>query len=166
MTYSKVEDLLTGDLPLPPGIDAGRYVLDASDEIDSKIGHIYVTPIDISDTSPVSRPARLLLKRIANHLASGRLLMALHANNQRLEVNAYAERLIREATESLNLIMTGDIKLDGGTLTDPENQPVTTPLINNLDPESNVEAFYDRIVWPTDPIGVYAQPLPDWESMP
>lgn len=162
MTYSKTEDLLTGDLPLSGGTDAPRYVQDASDEIDSKIGYVYQTPVDISDSSEISRPARLLLKRIANFLASGRILMALHSQNQRLEVNAYAERLIKEATDALDAIVNGVIILDGALVVNPDGAPVTAPLINNLDPESNVEAFYDRIVMPPAP-AVYVTPYRDWE---
>lgn len=88
--------------------------------------------------------------------------MALHSSNQKLEVNAYAERLIREATESLDAIVAGQILLEGATV--ENEQAVTAPLINNLDPESNVEAFYDRIVMPPRVPAVYVSPVQDWES--
>lgn len=156
--YSAVSDMLTGDIPLSQGSDAVRYVNDAADEIDSKIGHVYSTPVDIGEASAVSRPARLLIKRISNFLATGRYLMALHANNQKLEVNAYAERLIREATDSLDMIASGSIILDGAPTETGDPLPVSVPQISNLDPESNVEAFYDRIAMAPPYPGVYVSP--------
>lgn len=158
MPYSRTQDMLVGDIPLSSGSDAERYVNDAADEIDSRIGHIYSTPVDVSDGSPVERPARLLLKRISNFLATGRYLMALQAPNQRLETNAYAERLIREASESLNMIAEGQIILEGAETEDGDELAPVGPLINNLDPESNVEAFYDRIVMDARYPAVYVSP--------
>jgi hypothetical protein len=158
VAYSQVSDMLTGDIPLASGSDASRYVEDATDEIDSRIGHIYSTPLDLTEPSPVSRPARLLIKRVANFLATGRFLMAVNATNQRLEVNAYAERLIREASEALDMIASGAIILDGAPTEDGGELAASVPLINNLDAESNVEAFYDRIAMDPSPVGVYVHP--------
>jgi hypothetical protein len=58
MAYSSVEDLLIGKIPLPVGVDPQKYVDDATDEVDSYIGFTYVTPVDVSNTSPVDRPVR------------------------------------------------------------------------------------------------------------
>jgi hypothetical protein len=41
MAYSAVTDLLTGDLPLPSYVSPVKFVDDAADEIDSKIGFLY-----------------------------------------------------------------------------------------------------------------------------
>ncbi|HWI68184.1 MAG TPA: hypothetical protein VNS88_07365, partial [Nitrospiraceae bacterium] len=73
MGYSEVTDLLTGNVPTPAYLSPQKYVDDAADEIDSKIGFVYETPIDVtySSSNPVTRPVRLLLKRINNFLASG-----------------------------------------------------------------------------------------------
>lgn len=151
-TYSEVTDLLTGNIPFSGPVDPVKFVADAADEIDSRIGHIYQTPIDISDVpeNPVARPARLLLKRVSNFLASGRLIMAAAAGSQKLEVNAYAERLVTEALDALNGIASGDIPLAGAPRIEDVPGEVTTtgPQIHNLDAESNVEAFYNRIANP------------------
>lgn len=152
MTYSATTDLLTGNIPVSGPVDPEKFVADAADEIDSRIGHIYKTPIDIADTpeNPIARPARLLLKRVSNFLASGRLMMAAAAGSQKLEVNAYAERLVNEALEALNQIATGDIQLTGAERVEdvPGEGTSTGPQIHNLDAESNVEAFYNRIANP------------------
>lgn len=149
MSYSEVTDLLTGNIPLPATTSADMYVQDASDEIDSKIGHIYSTPIDVSEDSLVKRPARLLLKRIANWLASGRLMMATAAGAQQQEVHAYALKLVEDATKSLDMIASGDVLLDGAVRVEVPPKSFTGPQIDNKDPESNVDAFYDRISNPS-----------------
>lgn len=151
-TYSEVSDMLVGDMPLPKGIRPQQYVDDATDEIDSHIGFIYVTPVDIwSDDTPVVRPARLLLKRIANQLASGRLIMAMSTGTQRTELHAYGSDLVRQALTALQQLAAGDVVLPGApTVEDPDNPDTnfTGPQIANVDAESNVEAFYDRIANP------------------
>lgn len=148
MAYSATSDLLVGSIPTPSYLDTAKYVEDASDEIDSKIGHIYVTPVNVSDPGPLSRPARLLLKRINNFLASGRLILAVASPEENQNLHAYGWSLVTEATAALNSIISGDIQLDGAQLGTVDTLPVSTPLIDNLDAESNVEAFYDRICNP------------------
>jgi len=149
VAYSAVSDLLTGNIPVSGPVDPDKYVSDAADEIDSKIGHIYETPIDVTEGGPLSRPARLLLKRISNWLASGRLLMAAAAGSQKMELNAYANKLVSDATFALDQIASGDIILEGAPRRDGSEEPSSTgPQIHNLDPESNVEAFYNRIANP------------------
>lgn len=163
MPYSSVDDLLTGNIPLPSTVSAEKFVDDASDEIDSQIGQIYQTPIDLSDTSTVTRPARLLLKRIANWLASGRLMMAAAAGSQRMEVHAYANKLVNDATAALQAIASGDVVIEGAVRTDaPTSDLFTGPQIFNKDAESNVDAFYDRI---SNPNYAYPDLLPNIGGM-
>lgn len=150
--YSEVTDLLVGDLRLPAGLRPQQYVDDATNEIDSVIGFIYQTPIDISsDNTPVVRPVRLLLKRVANTLASGRLILAMSTGTQRTELHAYGAKLVDDATAVLRQIASGEILLKGAPVIDNPDDPnaqFTGPQIANLDAESNVEAFYDRIANP------------------
>ena len=154
--YSTADDLLLGDIPLPGYLSPERYVTDAAKEIDSKIGFLYVTPVDLSAQADpqVSRPVRLLLQRINNFLASGRLLLAINSGNEDSQAHAYGLYLVNDATLALAQIASGEIPLDipkvpgaGGA------DKVTAPLLSNLDPESNVEAFYDRIVNPNFSFG-------------
>lgn len=151
MPYSEEGDLLVGDMPLPKGLRAQKYVDDAADEIDSMIGFIYKTPVPMLDDSPATRPARLLLKRLNNLLASGRLIMAMTTGGQRLELHAYGASLVSEATKVLNAIAAGDVLLTGAELIDPvegQEPSFTGPQIANVDEESNVEAFYNRVANP------------------
>lgn len=148
MPYSDVGDLLTGNIPTPATASPEKYVADAADEIDSVIGFIYQTPIDVTEASAVKKPARLLLKRISNWLASGRLMMAAAAGSQKLEVHAYANKLIADATAALNAIASGEVQLDGAVRLDDPAESFTGPQIYNQDPESTVEAFYDRVANP------------------
>jgi phage gp36-like protein len=124
-------------------------VQDAADEIDSYLGSLYTTPLVFDDQNAAHRPWMLLLKRLNAHLATGRLLMSAASGNQDKQVHAYAEYLIKAAESILKQIQTGEIVIPFQT--PPAGQPVhtTTPLINNLDEESNVEAFYDRVAKPS-----------------
>jgi hypothetical protein len=150
VAYSQVSDLLTGGIPLPSTLSAQKYVDDAADEIDSQIGHVFVTPIDATDApgNPVVRPVRLLLKRISNYLATGRLIMAVSSNDEDDRLHAYGLSLVQEATGSLMAIASGQIPLDGVEFVNPDTARVTAPMIYNEDPESSVEAFYNRIANP------------------
>jgi len=157
--YSEDTDLLIGDMPLPKGMLPQRYVDDAANEIDSMIGFIYQTPVDISsDSTPVARPVRLLLRRLSNNLASGRLIMAMTTGGQRQDLHAYGAKLVADAVEILKQIQAGDLFLEGVPLVertgqDPDSQ-FTGPQIANVDAESNVESFYDRIANPYYCFGV------------
>lgn len=148
VAYSSTNDLLTGNVPTPVSLDPQKFVDDAANEIDSKIGFIYETPVDMSLTSPVSRPAMLLIQRISNFLASGRLLLAASAGQEDSQVHAYGWQLVKDATASLDAIAKGEIPLDGAPKLPVADQKVTAPLISNKDAESNVDAFYDRIANP------------------
>lgn len=147
-TYCTVEDILTGDVRLPAGLDKQKFVQDATDEIDSRIGLLYQTPIDVSDTSTVPRPVRLLLKRLAAHLATGRLILAQAAGGERSRVHAYGEMLIKEVCETLDKIQSGATPLLDVPLVDAGGNLGSLPLIANKDAESSVDAFYDRILMP------------------
>jgi len=144
-TYSLVADLLTGNIPTPAGLDPQKFVQDAADEIDSKIGFAYETPVN-TNTAP--RPVVLLLKRINNFLATGRLILAVATPGEDTTLNAYGKRLIDEATAALDSIVSGDLILPDIPPLDPTSPPYAGPIIINKDPESNVEAFYDRIANP------------------
>ncbi len=145
-TYSEVEDLLLGELQQPENSNCSKYVQDATDEIDSKLGFIYVTPITVDPNE--FRATVLLLKRINNWLASGRLILANAASREDQYLNAYGKSLVVEATEALNALTSGTMPLPGATPLNPDDSQATGPIINNLDVQSNVESFYDFV---TDP---------------
>lgn len=150
MAYSVLGDLLTGNIPLALSVDAQRYIDDASDEVDSIIGFRYNTPVDIIDPTPVARPACLLLKRIANFLASGRLIMAIAASSEDTSLNAYGKSLVDQALYCLKEIAEGEIVLPGA-IPSPDNTPMQSgPLHYNKDVSSNVDDFYDKILAPED----------------
>lgn len=139
-TYSAAADLLLGDVDVPPAM-SGKYVQDAADEIDSKLAFRYVTPIIVTDT-PATRSTLLLLKRINNWLASGRLILARGTTGQVQDLHAYGAKLIADAEAALAEIASGDFVLPGATLLNPDDAGTSGPIINNLDAESNVESFY------------------------
>jgi phage gp36-like protein len=141
MPYSEIGDLLLGDVPKSSDTEAQKYVNDAADEIDSKIGMRYQTPVSVDD-SPANRATTLLLKRINNWLASGRYIVAKAASSELQEVHAYGLSLIKEATLALQAIQNGDITLSGATFLNTDDEGRSGPMIYNQDAESNVESFY------------------------
>jgi hypothetical protein len=141
MAYSAVGDLLIGDIPLPPRFGDGTKFIDmATDEIDSQIGHIYVTPIELEDI-PANRPARLLLKKINNFIASGRMILDMAMAGEDRELQAYGKSLLREGLDLLGKISSGKIELPA-VLINPTPASDSGPVVLNEDPESLVEGFY------------------------
>lgn len=145
-TYSEVADLILGDIPEPK--DAIRWVQDATDEIDSKLGIRYVTPIIIDDTVPAYRATSLLLKRVNNWLASGRLIVAKAASGSENQMNAYGVYLLTQAEMTLNQMTGGEMPLPGLTPIDTTDVGASGPQISNLDAQSNVESFYTFVTTP------------------
>lgn len=150
--YCEEKDLLVGvDIPLPAYVDKAQVVRDAADEIDSMIGFLYKTPIDISGSANVEkyRPTVLLLKRINRFLASGRLVLAAAASGEESQLHAYGADLVNQALTTLNMIVERRILLEGAlpaTVDNEANVQVSRGFIYNLDGESLVEHFYDNIL--------------------
>jgi hypothetical protein len=146
VAYCTVADLLIGDIPTSTALDPTKYVNDAADEIDSKIGFIYETPIP----NTVPRPVLLLLKRLNSHLASGRLILAATISVEDVRLNAYGQSLVDEVLLAVQAIVDGKLVLAGADINTDVEQPVKTDkiLFANQDAESAVDAFYDRVVNP------------------
>lgn len=156
-TYSAVGDLLTGDMPFSSSLDPAKFVQDATDEVDSYIGMRYATPLDLADTvgsdpNPIARPARLLIKRIANFLASGRLILAQSMGGEDKQVQAYGQSLIVEALAALKQIVTGAVPITGAEPPPGGSTDVNEIAIINADSASAVDVFY-KYAMPVDPWG-------------
>lgn len=149
VAYAIEEDLLVGSIPLPTYLDATKLLQDASDEVDSYVGSIYTTPLDLSEQSPMTRPARLLVKRITTHIATGRMILATAAAGEDDRLHQYGASLLKEGLDALKMIASGDVVLEGADKTQSAETSAHTPLIYNVDSESNVEAFYDRVMKPS-----------------
>lgn len=159
-SYATLSDLLVGDVTLPSYVDQQKMLNDAADEVDSHIGFIYQTPIDFGQ-SGLSRPVKLIIKRITAHLATGRLLLLLDSAGEDDRVHAYGQSLIKTAMDALQAIESGKIVLEGATPSDPTANVAAGPQIYNKDPESNVEAFYDRLANPWfSPYGFLGESYP------
>jgi hypothetical protein len=152
-TYSTVGDLLVGDMPFPAYIDKQAYVDKAADEIDARLGYVYATPFDVSDASPMIRPARLNIKRIAAHLSTGRLILAAAIAGEDRQLHAYGKSLIDEALKALEKIANGEIPLIGAAPLDPADvsAPPSGPSVLNIDQFSMVEQFYQDFSLPPTP---------------
>lgn len=154
MAYCVTADLLIGDISTSAQLDPVKYVNDAADEIDSKIGFRYATPVPTTGADAAPRPVLLLLKRLNSHLASGRLILAATISANQEELNAYGASLVNDAQITLEAIASGEQRLPGAPpnpdLAPTEDAPLLTPiLMNNLDPVSQVESFYDAMTGPS-----------------
>lgn len=154
MPYCVPADLVLGDAQLPTGMDLNKVIQDAMDEIDSKIGFRYHTPVATTATD-FPRPVLLLLKRLNAHLASGRIILAANISGEKSELHAYGAYLVREVERSLKAIADGSVDLPiplvEGTVVHQR-----APLVANVDAASQVEAFYGAL---TNPLAV-AFPTP------
>lgn len=154
-TYSDKTELLIGDLVCSDTLK-DKHVTDASDEIDSKLGFLYTVPFT---QASVSAPAWILIHRIANNLASGRLLLeinqsrepaALGYQNAPVKVTSYGQSLIDEAEATLAMIVKGDINLNPPGDSGDDLKVLHGSRVANLDKYSQVEAFYG---WASKPLG-------------
>lgn len=140
MAYATVDDLLIGDLTLGSGARPDKYVDDAADEIDSVLGYRYVLPLD---PEVIPSYAMLLLKRCANFLASGRLIMALAVGGEDTAMHAYGLSLVQEGQALLAGLAGAAIDIPGATPVDPvlvgRNMG---PSIVNQDASSGLDEFY------------------------
>lgn len=144
MPYSAAEDLLIGDLELHSALDPQKFVQDAADEMDSHLGVRFLVPIDTGNTSTVEPHAILALKRINNHLATGRLILAVAVGGEDDSLHAYGAYLVREALAALAaMIADPEAYLPGAEVR--ADLPATTgPTIKHQDSESAVSRFYDE----------------------
>jgi len=148
--YCAKEDLLTGDIPLAGKYgDGSAFVQLAADEIDGQIGHIYTTPVVFDESTPEKvaavRPAKLLLKKINQLLASGRIILDMAAGAEDASLHAYGASMVTEAIALLNQLSSQKIKLtDAPLLPSTEDDENTGPSIAQADPYSLVEGFYVR----------------------
>lgn len=143
--YCGLTDLMKGDLELARYMgDGSGYINLAAEDIDSHLGHIYVTPIEVLVADPRYRPTTLMLKRVNRLLASGRMILDLAAAGEDSDLHAYGRSLLREAMDLLNKIALGDIVLAGAERLDDGEVVPTGPRVVNEDSESLVEAFYSR----------------------
>lgn len=157
VTYSTKDDLRYGDLRLPARLgDGTSFVESAAEDIEAQLGHIYVTPFAIPDV-PANRPSILLLKKINNLVASGRLVLDLAASSEDDQLHAYGRAMLKEGLELLGMVRDRNILLTGAELiTDSDgDKTVTGPVILNEDKASLVEGFYAP---PTQVLG--AEPFP------
>lgn len=135
-----------GNIPLPTTGAAERAVNQAADEIDAAIGFKYKTPV--LATGANQRAVAMLMQNINIWLATGRLIQELTAAREEQQIHAYALGLVNEAMATIKMIVTGEIILEGVPPVSNTETPQNAPFILNVDDESNVEAFYDRIANP------------------
>ncbi len=143
MTYCSNEDAgyLFGNIPAPSTI--GAYVQAAGDEMDSRLGLRYVTPIVLDDNNPKQRPAFLLLKRINSWLAAGRAILALDAGGEDDQLHQYGKKLVDDSLMAVDQIVDGSILLPGADPVDPERSSPTGPMASFADESSYVEGYND-----------------------
>lgn len=137
-TYSNVTDLFVGDITVDDTIKQ-NHVDRAADEVDSRLGFLYVTPFVEGD---ISRPGWLLIQRLANFIASGRLLLEIDQAGEQQMIHAYGKRLLDDAEATIQLILSGQIDLRPQDPTEIEVPAINGAKVVNLDPYSQVEAFY------------------------
>lgn len=147
VAYCKPTDLLIGDVTLSGAMSRESFVNDAADEMDARIGFVYVLPL-----AGLAPHAVVLLKMINARLASGRLLMSMSSVSENHDVHRYGEWLIKEAYADLTNICNQTINLVGAVLIADPTPNVAT--IYNRDEESAVEVFEDAFMRPTNLTGM------------
>jgi hypothetical protein len=159
MAYCETTDLLKGDIPLPSYMAAGQgYIDTATDEMDTVLGQLYVTPIVLDPDDPLLRPSVLWLKTCCKFIASGRLILDLDISEENDNLHAYGLSLLNQGLEMLKAIQSGAASITGAIPLDPAaGTHPTGPMIYNVDTASLVQAGYEFLL---DPLA-----LPGWPPM-
>ncbi len=106
--YCEPDDINVGNLMLPEGEARDPFIREASDEIDGKLGWLYVTPIDLSTLKYYER---MMLKTICRKIAGGRMITTMAIPDESGSLNAYGARLLKEGLDELHMIASGDVPL-------------------------------------------------------
>jgi hypothetical protein len=148
--YCTVDDLLLGDFQVGKRFDKQQFVDGAADEIDSKLGWLYETPLVAANGGgfgALPRHQRLLVTGINLKLASGRLILATAIGGEDNSLHAYGNDLVKQATAELLLIANGDVSLDadrpGTGSPAPDDRG---PKLNNEDEESLLLGFTNTVM--------------------
>ena len=134
--YARQTDLLLGDMALSSAINLDDVLRAASDEIDAKLGEIYVVPL-----VGLASHHQTLIKLICARLASGRLILAMAVGGEDRMLQAYGQSLIDDANRDLNMIATGKLVLTGVTEQPGVGAGDSVPGIINYDDESPMGMF-------------------------
>lgn len=160
MSYVDENDLLLGELTgkLPSTISVSQYLAMTAEEIDSKLGVIYVVPIALP-TLPNSQGS--LLKSIHRKLASGRIILAATIGHDAATIHAYGMQLVKEGLMELMAIANNQVVLLGAERIDGDGSPrgaipdaeiadpgARVPGGKNRDDVSAVEMFERNFMMP------------------
>lgn len=101
----------TTDITLPHVVDAApddlnRFIRNACDEIDGKLGLLYEVPLPFDS---MVYHEKMLIKTIATKLAMGRYILSVTADEAAM--HSYGLRLIQEGLDELHIIAGGEIAL-------------------------------------------------------
>jgi hypothetical protein len=135
--YCEPGDLLFGDMSISP-TNAVRWIQAAEDEINQRLGVIYVLP----PGPGASVNALLTLKRLAILVATGRGMMAQPAAGEDNGVNAYGEYLLRDAEKLFCDLIDGTLDLIGVDKLPELATSGNAPTVVWEDSVAPVDAFY------------------------
>ena len=157
--YSTASDLLFSEttLVLGAGFDKQKFVTTAAEDMDAKLGFLYVLPLtpdpDLDDDAgnpltTLPTHEQLLLKSINNKLASGRIFMTIRGSADGDRQHVYGTQLVNEAIAELMMLANGDVALSAirkadGTQINTASQ--RSPKITNHDSDSLVDGFEEMV---------------------
>lgn len=141
--YCAPNDMLLGDLQIPPTIDPNIYIDRASRDVDIAMGAQYTVPL-----TTLTGRGQIVIKVVTADLASAYLLMAQAQGGEDNTVNAYAMQLYNRAWERLMPFRQGE-PLDGAVLAHPPDATTgaTTGAISIRQQDTNsILTNYERLV--------------------
>lgn len=137
--YCTVEDLLLGDLRIPPSVDVDAYIQRAARDIDLALGQRYDTPISTTNPYTVN-----LLRNVCSDLASAYLIMAQAQGGEDNNVNAYGLFLYNRARNTLDPYRTTET-LPGADILGPTTGGGTGPVSIVQEDEESLFAPFKRL---------------------
>lgn len=151
MAYCTTDGVEIGNVPLPRGFNKQYFVDQAADEIDTELGKTYklpLTPVPSYTGNPLTDGSwtQKLLEKINRYLAIGRIMINAASPGEDNSLNSYGYYHIKQANDALAAIVKRDIELPFVLIDKDVNKLPPGPNIQNREPASFVDAFYQQSV--------------------
>jgi len=143
-TEADIRTHLGANVKLPATMSFDTMREAASNELDSKLGVRYVTPIVASVSDPVQQPTAYWLSTVTAMIAAARFMLSTAAPGSQETANNYGVYLLATAEGLIKEVISGQRDLIGIIEVGDTGQKYKGPAIINEDAYSQVDVYYDN----------------------
>jgi|SRR6187431_2194660 len=145
-TEEAIRTHLGQNVKFPPNMTFDSLRESSANELDSKLGARYVTPIVASASDPVQQPTAYWLQNVSSMIAAGRFMLSTSAPGSQDTANNYGMYLLNMANAAISEVLTGQRDLVGIAEQGDTGQEFKGPAVINGDAYSQVDLYYDNFM--------------------